>query len=120
MAVHRVAKLNQESTRPRSVVVKLSSPLVRDSLLAATKTFNKDTKNDKLNTSHLGIAGDKTPIYVTEHLSPANKVLHAAARMKSKEKGFEFVWVRKGKVFMRKNTTSKILWIKDNKSLEIL
>ncbi|XP_060810058.1 uncharacterized protein LOC132904158 [Amyelois transitella] len=111
---HRVAKINKDTKRPKSIIVKLSSPLIRDSLLAAVKTFNRTHQSDKLNSAHLGLADkDKQPIYVCEHLTPTNKQLHAAARKAAKDKNFQFVWVRNGRVFMRKDPASKSFVVKD-------
>lgn len=110
----RVAKMNSSAPRPRSILVKFSSPRLRDEFLAATSKFNKHNKDDKLNTSHLGIGGQKkSAIYVTEHLSPENKSLHAAARSKAKELKYKFVWVRDGKVFMRKDEESNYVYVKN-------
>ncbi|CAH2096753.1 unnamed protein product [Euphydryas editha] len=69
----RVAKLNREDKRPRSIIVKFGTPLLRDTFLANTIKFNKEHHNDKLNTSHIGIAGNKKPIYILEHLSPKTR-----------------------------------------------
>lgn len=118
--IHRVAKLNPESKRPRSIVVKFSTPRHRDNLLAAVKLFNKNNESDKLNSGHLGIGGDKQQIYVLEHLSPENKKLHSAARQKAKEKNYQFVWVRGGRIFLRKDIRSPPLLVKDMASLECL
>ncbi|KAI5645698.1 hypothetical protein NE865_02365 [Phthorimaea operculella] len=59
MSCTRVAKTNRDSSRPKSVILKMSSPRLRDSLLAACVKFNKANPTDKLNSSHLGI-GEKT------------------------------------------------------------
>lgn len=83
--VTRVAKADRSNPRPRAIVVQFTSPRIRDGYLAATVKFNKANPKDKLNTSHVGIGGETRPIYVTEHLSPANKSLHAAARARAKE-----------------------------------
>lgn len=110
----RLAKLNNSSPRPRSILVKFCSPRLRDEFLAATNKFNRHNREDKLNTSHLGIGGNKkTPIYVAEHLTHENKCLHAAARSKAKELGYKFVWVRDGKIFMRKNEQSSHIYVKN-------
>ncbi|CAH1636731.1 unnamed protein product [Spodoptera littoralis] len=92
----RIAKINNESRRPRSIIVKFNTQRIRDGFLAAALQFNKKNKNptDKLNTSQLGIGGDKKPVFVVEHLAPAQKALHAAARAKAKELHYKFVWVR--------------------------
>lgn len=104
----RIAKKDAQNPRPRSILVKLSSPRLRDSFLAASMKYNRNNAKNKLNTSHLGIAAEKPqPIYVTEHLSSQNKTIHAAARIRGKELGFKFVWVRDGKIFMKKDETSQ-------------
>lgn len=113
--VTRIAKIDKSSTRPRSIVVQCSSPRIRDEFLAANIKFNRMNVNDKLNTQHMGIDGAKRPIYVIEHLSPYNKQLHAAARVKAKELGFKYVWTRNGKIIMRRNDSSPfcIIYNKD-------
>ncbi|CAG9793362.1 unnamed protein product [Diatraea saccharalis] len=70
LSLHRVAKSNVDSKRPRNIIVKLSNPRVRDGVLAAVKDFNRRNQRNKLNATHLGIASEKVPIIVTEHLSP--------------------------------------------------
>lgn len=110
----RVAKINSNNSRPRSVVVKFSSPRIRDEFLAATIKFNKKAENitEKLNTSHLGIGGARKPVFVVEHLSPAQKAIHAAARVRAKELNYKFVWVKQGRIFMRKTEISDYKLIK--------
>ncbi|XP_064072497.1 uncharacterized protein LOC135193538 [Vanessa tameamea] len=117
---HRVAKRNTESKRPRSIIVKLSTPRKRDNFLAAVKVFNKNNPQSKLNSSHLGIASGKEQIYIMEHLSPDNKRLHAAARLAIKEKKYEYVWIRSGRIFVRRNDTSPAVLIKNFDSLKQL
>lgn len=116
----RVARLNPDSTRPRSIIVQLASPRLRDHFLASVINFNKKNKENKLNSTHLGYPGTKTPIYVTEHLSPTYKALHAAARLKARELGFKFVWVRGGRIFMRKQEESEHIMVRNMDTLNKL
>lgn len=116
----RIAKVNRESSRPRSIVVQFDSTRTRDHILAATISFNKSNPQNKLNSTHFGIPGTKTPIFVSEHLSPANKALHAATRIKANEKGFKYVWVRSGKIFVRKNDTAGYIVIRNMDTLSKL
>lgn len=115
----RISKFNRDSNRPRSVVVKFGCQRIRDEFLAATVNFNKkfNVKQDKLNTSHLGIGGEQKPIYVVEHLSPALKALHASARVKAKEKNYRFVWVKGGQIFMRKSEKTEYIHVRNNTTL---
>lgn len=118
----RVAKIQKNSSRPRSIIVKFSCPRIRDEFLAATITFNKKNTNiyDKLNTSHVGLGCDKKPIYIVEHLSPTQKSLHAACRIKARELKYRFVWVKGGQIFMRKSESSVYKLIKNMDSLSTL
>lgn len=117
LRITRTAKLNPENSRPRSIVVELNTPYVRDGLLASVIRFNRSNPDNKLNSSHLGFTGQKTAIFVTEHLSPQNKTLHAAARQAAKEKGYKFVWVRSGRIFMRKSEDSGYIFVRDTSTL---
>jgi hypothetical protein len=69
-ACRRVAKVNTSSTRPRNIVVTLSTPRIRDLVLSAAHRFNKTHRDSGLLSSDLDISGETCRIYVTEHLSP--------------------------------------------------
>ncbi|XP_041977454.1 uncharacterized protein LOC121739944 [Aricia agestis] len=116
--ITRVAKINRDNTRPRTVIVKLRTTRHRDALLAAVITYNKKNAKNKLSTSHLGLDGASTPIFVAEHLSPSNKSLHAAARKKAKEAGYKFVWVRGGRIYARRDEQSQAILIRNVESLK--
>nr|XP_026490603.1 uncharacterized protein LOC113396764 [Vanessa tameamea] len=116
---HRVAKYNPGNKRPRSIIIKMISPRVRDNFLAAIKLYNFKNKDNKLISTHLGFTTNR-PIYAMEHLSPKNKQLHAATRIVAKEKKYEFVWIRNGKIFVRKNIKSEAKIVRDKDFLEKL
>lgn len=116
----RIAKKDPSTPRPRSIVVQLNSTLTRDGILASVMGFNKSRPNDKLNSSHLGVPGAAKPIFVAEHLSPSSKSLHAATRQKAKEKGYKFIWVRNGRIFVRKDIEAKHILIRSPESLDKL
>lgn len=117
----RIAKLNTKSLRPRSILVKFSSRRFRDNFLASVTKFNKNNPNDKLNTGHLGIGSQKkSPVYVAEHLTREAKELHAATRRAALQLKYKFVWVRDGKVFLRKSETSGYIHIQSLESLKLL
>ncbi|XP_026313789.1 uncharacterized protein LOC113225356 [Hyposmocoma kahamanoa] len=74
----RIAKLDPTGSRPRSIVVQLSSPRVRDEFLAAAVKYNRSKirKEEKLNTSDIGITGEKKPIFIACNRTylPQNKI----------------------------------------------
>ncbi|CAH0727205.1 unnamed protein product, partial [Brenthis ino] len=116
----RIAKFNKNSSRPRSVLVKFGNQLLRDRFLASVINFNKSNAGNKLNTSHIRISRDKTPIYISENLTAVAKELHGATRIFAKEKGYRFVWTRNGKIFLRKSISSDIIVVKTKDQLKSL
>lgn len=117
----RIAKLNTNSPRPRSILVKFSNRRLRDTFLASVIKFNRNNSTNKLNTSHLGIGGNKkSAVFVCEHLAPDTKQLHAEARRKAKELNYRYCWVRDGKVFLRKTDTSNYIIVRDRVTLSNL
>lgn len=101
-AVRRIAKLNPSSSRPRNILLTLPSSRHCDNLIAAFKNFNKKKPDDRLNTSHIGFPGQADKIFIVEHMSPDMKYLHAAARRVASEKHYKYVWVKFGRVYMKK------------------
>lgn len=70
----RVMKQNSANNRPKSIIVQFNTPRLQDTFLAASIGFNKSKPiKENLNTLHLGLDGDKFPIYLGEHLSPNNR-----------------------------------------------
>ncbi|CAH2096082.1 unnamed protein product [Euphydryas editha] len=116
----RVAKQNKNSSRPRTVIVKFSTPITRDRFLAGVINYNKRNTENKLNTSHLGISGEKTPVFISEHLTSASRDIHAAARLFAKEKQYRYVWSRNGNIFLRKSAASDVIFVKSKNILKTL
>lgn len=114
----RVRKMDETSSKPRSIIVKLISTRARDEVIAAVSKFNKSNRENKLHTGHLGFGTKKTPIYVSEHLSPQLKYLYARTRQAARDKGVTYVWIRNGRIFVRKNDTSPAKQIRHIEALE--
>lgn len=119
-SVRRVAKMNPNSDRPRSILLTLPSERHRDILISAFKRHNKNNPADLISTQHLEIPGETKLVYLSEHLSPKCKELHASARKVSKERGYKFVWVKFGKIYVRKDELSNPILIKSTNCLDKL
>lgn len=96
----RVAKRSSTSNRPRNIVITFSSQRIRDSVLSATHRFNKAHPGRGLVSSDLDITGETSRIFVTEHLSPEQKTLHAATRIAAKDNGYKYVWIKFGQIYV--------------------
>ncbi|XP_026315834.1 uncharacterized protein LOC113227170 [Hyposmocoma kahamanoa] len=116
IACRRVAKMSTSSNRPRNILVTLPSVRHRDNLISSVKRYNKTHSNDQLNSEHVGVPGEKSNIYVAEHLSAETKELHAATRQAARGK-YKYVWVKFGNIYVRKDDSSPVILIKNKDSL---
>lgn len=117
-------KYNATAARgnPKSIIIKFATQSQRDNFLAATKAFNKKSRNnsEKLNSTHIKLLCEKLPIFVSEHLTQRAKYIYMIARKFAKEKHFAFCWFKNGKIFLKKQETAKTFQIKNESTLDTL
>lgn len=109
MDIYRLRGKKQENNS--SIIVEMSSTMIRDNFLKKCKDHNIKNRNNKLSAKHLGHKNENTPIYVTEHLTARAARLRFLASDLTKSKGFSFCWTNLGRVFVRKNEASPIILI---------
>lgn len=98
-AAHRVPSFN--SKRDPALVIQFQSRMERDKWISgfkAKKTLHAIEVNPTFNNNR---------VYINEHLSPENKQFLSKLKVKCKEIGFKYVWVREGKFFVRKSDGEK-------------
>ncbi|KAG8300561.1 hypothetical protein J6590_073413 [Homalodisca vitripennis] len=98
-ACHRLGR--QTGDNPPGIIIKFVRRFDKEELL------KKRRVKRTLSIRHIGRSDDR-PIYVNESLSPARRRLYAMARRVQKEKDLKFLWVRNGKIFLRKEENSPI------------
>lgn len=92
-ACHRLGK--KQNGSPPGIIVKFVRRLDKEEFLRRRRV--KRT----LSTRHMGRTDDR-PVYVNESLSPARRKLLAMTRAVQREKNYKFLWVRNGKIFVRR------------------
>ncbi|KAL4718487.1 hypothetical protein ACJJTC_004102 [Scirpophaga incertulas] len=107
--IHRVP--TRLPNKPKNIIAKLKSQLIKDSIISAIR------KNKGLSTSDIGLPGDCQRIYINEHLTPYFKKLYKQARDAAAQSGYAYVWIRGGKIFMRKNDTTASFVVTDYSDL---
>ncbi|CAH2094460.1 unnamed protein product [Euphydryas editha] len=107
-SVHRVPHASQTSSRPRNVIVKLTSRLLRDNVVAGSR-FMKG----RLTTEQLSIQGTVHNIYINEHLTLQNKLLFRAVREEAKKKQYKYCWVKHGVILVRRMDAAPIQAIRN-------
>lgn len=113
-ACHRLRN-NQNGNRPPGIIVKMVRRLDAEGLLARRRVKRN------LNTSDLGYnLPQSNPVYINESLSPSRRKLFLAARTIKNEKAYTYLWVRGGKIFMRKEDKMPVKVIGSAEDLEKL
>ena len=112
--IHRVPTNGKYSPRekPKNIIVGLLSRKHRDSILSAVKSVRTQSEGN-----HLAVEGLSNKVYINEHLTIINKILHKETRDVARQKKYKYVWVKNGNIFVRKTDVSQILHIK---SLDML
>lgn len=119
-SVRRVAKINPASDRPRNILATMSSERNRDQVIEAFKSYKKAHNGNPPNSTDLGMQGDKRNIYVVEHLPSEVKKLHAIVRKTANQLAYKYVWIKHGRIYVRKSDDSPCVHIKNENCLSEL
>lgn len=96
ISIHRVQHAQPINNRPKNIIVKFSTRIIRDNLLSAYR-LTKELKSDQI-----GITGSPARIYLNEHLTLKTKQLFRACKDAAKQHDFMYVWVRNSTILVRK------------------
>lgn len=89
--------------------------------LDAEAVLQKRRVKRNFSTHHLGLTATKaTPIYINESLSPGRRRILNEARVAKKEKNYTYLWIRGGKIMMRKADKEPVKIVNTNADLEKL
>lgn len=105
-ACHRVPTRKADKA---NIVVQFRSRAKRDTVLQKAKKM-------RLKNTDVGLE-NSDPVYVNEHLCPAQKKLLAFAVKKKYEHQWKSVWSQNGKIFMKQSDSSVVVPITSDKDL---
>ncbi|XP_046679343.1 uncharacterized protein LOC124366786 [Homalodisca vitripennis] len=101
---HRLGRRPGPNSPQPGIVVKFVRRLDKEELLRKCRV------KSNFSTRHMNLSMDQ-PIYINEALSQARRRLLAAARQVKKEKSFKYLWVRGGKLFLRKEEMAPVFQV---------
>lgn len=114
ITIHRVPQSNPNNSRPKNVIVKLSSQIIRDNFISAAR-LNKGITSEQIK-----IQGPSQKIYLNEHLTLLNKKLFRQVRDIAKEIGYKFVWIKHGVILARADVNAAAIAIRSEKDISKL
>jgi prefoldin subunit 5 len=107
----RIEGASVKEPRPPAIIVHFTRRLCKDRLLAAVRARRG------LTTTDIGLDGPALAIFLSDHLTPTNKMLLKRARERKAQLHYAYLWTRDCKILMRKNDTSKIVGINNDTDL---
>ncbi|CAG9117146.1 unnamed protein product [Plutella xylostella] len=106
--IRDVYRLPGKAGSNKTIVAEFATVHKKQDVLLGIRSFNRSRRPDeKLNSTHLGLPGTKTPIYVADYLPPNYRKLAYMAREYAKNNGYKFCWISNGKIFLRRDAGSK-------------
>ncbi|XP_063894402.1 uncharacterized protein LOC135117900 [Helicoverpa armigera] len=109
--INYVSRVPIFNSNEKLIVVGFLNRYVKEDFIAAARAV-KD-----LCTTDIGFQGTSRRVFVNDHLSVEYKKLLSKTKTIAKEKNYEFIWVKHGKIHVLKNTNSKVLIVRKESDL---
>jgi hypothetical protein len=103
----------RDSKQAKPIIVCFNNRYVKENFVAAARIANRESP---LVVSSVGFKGTSR-IYINDHLTAYNKNLLSKVKLKAKELGFQYIWVKHAKIHVRRGDGSPIIVIKVEKDL---
>lgn len=103
-ACHRLGRRPGPNNSPPAIIVKFVRRLDKEEFMKRRRVKRN------LSTRHMNLKMDQ-PVYVNEALSQGRRRLLGAAREVKREKKWKYLWVRGGKIFLRKEEGSTVVQV---------
>lgn len=105
---------------PSTVVVDFTRTIKKQEVLKNAKKYNTTHPTQRLNSTHLGLAGQQVPIYISESLTQKGRRLLYLARTFASAAEYKYCWSSNGRVFLRKTDASPYVEIKSEADITSL
>lgn len=100
----------------KQIIAEFHSVTMKNSILVAARNFNKGKHiAEKLNSGHIGLTGERVPIYIADRLPARSRQLFYEARKFAKNMEFQYCWTANGKIFLRKKEGEKPIRVHSEK-----
>lgn len=111
ISVQRVPHMDTKNSRPKNVILKLRSKILRDNFLSSMR-LKRGLTSDELN-----IAGPAHQLFMGEHLTLRNKIIFREARIAAKKHGFTYVWPKNGIILVRADDNSPVFSVRSHEEI---
>ena len=112
VSISRVPHALQGDIKPKNLIIKLKSRILRDNVLSAYRK-KKSIKSDEL-----GIQGATVPVYINEHLTLKNKALFRKCKEVAGKHGFKYVWIKNATILVRERDGAAAFAVRSENDLK--
>ncbi|XP_075992905.1 uncharacterized protein LOC142987851 [Anticarsia gemmatalis] len=109
--INYISRVPMYNSNDKFIVVSFLNRYVKEDFIAAARA------NKELSTADIGFQGATQRIYVNDHLSVEHKKLLTKVKAIAKERNYQYVWVKHGKIHVLKNQSTKLIIIRKEADL---
>lgn len=111
LTIHRVPQAQTHANRPKNIIVKVSSRILRDNILSAFRKAKGVTTND------IGIPGTPKSVFMNEHLTLERKKLFRDCREAAKKENYQYVWIKHATILVRESNNHAAIAIRTQEDI---
>ncbi|XP_045452189.1 uncharacterized protein LOC123661246 [Melitaea cinxia] len=100
--VNYIARVPTHGSKQKSIIVSFINRYIKEEFVAACRARKHITAKD------IGFLEDNQLIYINDHLIPEFKKLLTKVKELTKQKGYQYVWVKFCKIHIRRNDKSPV------------
>jgi uncharacterized phage infection (PIP) family protein YhgE len=110
---HRMRSNKRTPLKPPTIIAKFYSRQSVQSII------EKKKKKRSLTAKDIGFQHSENHVHINEHLTKHNKNLYWLARTFKKQANYKFAWTRAGRIFLRKDEQSDVIFIRKEGDIPI-
>lgn len=109
--INYISRVPMHNSKEKLIIVSFMNRYVKEDFIAAARA------DKKLSSTDIGFQGVSCRVYVNDHLSVDHKKLLTLTKTTAQSKNFSFVWIKHGKIHVRRDDSSKVIVIRHENDL---
>lgn len=115
-----VSRVSTKDKNNKPLIVEINTAQSKAQFMGSLKNYNKTHRNNPLGTNKLGFAGNDTPVYASDYLTPHAAKLYYLARDLKRNHNYKYCWSSYGKIYVKKHDDSSAILLKTEAQVEEL
>lgn len=113
-SINYISRVPMLNSKEKLIIVSFTNRYIKEDFIASARSKKKILASD------IGFSDSTQLIFLNDHLTPEYKRLLTSVKTTMKAKGYQYIWVKYGKIHVRMNDTSKIFIVNSHTDLNKL